>query len=120
METTKVFRVAVLGSPQVERWLLVPAFAATRKRACGYELTADPASARPDLFVIDPDNDFAVARWARLDPKGRIPAAFLRSVHSRAKCAVVVPKPLTSGLVVDALDQLVRRVFGASYASVAA
>ena len=116
MDTKQVFRVAVLGSPQVERWLLVQAFAATRKRACIY-LATDPGFRRPDLYVIDPDNDLALARWVALDAKGSTPAAFFRRVHPRAKCALVVGRPLTSRSVVDSLDQLARRFLGVSYAN---
>jgi hypothetical protein len=110
----QVIRVAVLGSPQAERWLLVQAFAATRKRPCSYELVGDPVSQLPDLYVIDPDNDYALARWAVLDAKGSAPAAFFRRVHPRAKCAVIVDRPLTSGRVVASLDQLARRFFAVS------
>ena len=67
MDAKQVFRVAILGSPQLERWLLVPAFAATRKRACIY-LATDPGFRRPDLYVIDPDNDLALARWPKPGP----------------------------------------------------
>ena len=109
MNAAKVFRVAVLGTPQTEQWLLVRAFAATRDRQYAYELVADSAGRRPDMYVIDSENDYAIARWAALDSKGTIPAAFFARVHPRAKCALVVSRPHTSGSVVDALDQLTRR-----------
>jgi hypothetical protein len=109
MSNRTTFRVAVLGTPQTEQWLLVHAFASTRGRQCTYELVADAAVRRPDMYVVDSENDHAVARWATLDPKGSVPAAFFSRVHPRAKSGVVVPRPLTSGSVVDALDQLVRR-----------
>jgi len=112
MDAKQVFRVAVLGSPQAERWLLVQAFAATQKRASAYELATDAGARRPDMYVIDPENDLALARWMALDPRGSTPAAFFRRVHRRAKCAVIVARPLTSGAVVDSLDQLTRRFFG--------
>lgn len=114
MNARQVIQVAVLGSPQTEQWLLVQAFAATRKRACAYELVTDPASRQPDMYVIDPDDDHALARWAALDSKGTAPVAFFNRMHPRAKCAVIVSKPLTSGQVVDSLDQLARRFLGAS------
>jgi len=109
MSNKNVFRVAVLGAPQTEQWLLVRAFAATRDRRCAYELVADAAAKRPDMYVVDSEHDYAIARWAALDPKGTVPAAFFLRVHPRAKSAVVVSRPHTSGSVVDALDQLVRR-----------
>jgi hypothetical protein len=109
MSNSSTFRVAVLGTPQTEQWLLERAFAATRGRQFAYELAADVAVRRPDMFVIDSENDYAVARWATLDPKGTVPAAFFARVHSRAKSAVVVSRPHTSGSVVDALDRLARR-----------
>jgi hypothetical protein len=109
MSNTNTIRVAVLGTPQTEQWLLARAFAATGDRQCAYELVADSAARRPDMYVIDSENDRAIARWAALDSKGTVPAAFLGKVHARAKCAVVVSRPHTSGSVVDALDQLTRR-----------
>ncbi len=109
MKADKTFRVAVLGTPQAEQWLLVRAFAATHDRPYAYELVQDPAAQRPDMYVVDTDNDHAIARWAALDSKGVVPAAFFSRVHPRAKSGVVVPRPLTSGSVVDALDQLTRR-----------
>lgn len=109
MIAKKTFRVAVLGTPQAEQWLLVRAFAATRERQCAYELVADAATQRPDMYVIDSEIDHAIARWAALDSKGAVPAAFFARVHPRAKSAVVVPRPHTSASVVDALDQLARR-----------
>jgi hypothetical protein len=109
MSKKSIFRVAVLGTPQAEKWLLVRAIAATRDRQCAYELVDDPAARRPDMYVVDSENDYAIARWAALDAKGAVPAAFFARVHPRAKCGVVVPRPLTSGSVIDALDQLGRR-----------
>lgn len=109
MTATKTFRVAVLGTPQTEQWLLVRAFAATSERQCAYELVVDAAAARPDMYVVDSENDQAIARWVALDSKGTVPAAFFARVHPRAKSAVVVSRPHTSGTVVDALDQLTRR-----------
>jgi hypothetical protein len=109
MSNRNTFRVAVLGSPQAEQWLLVRAFAAKRDDGCDYELAADSAVRRPDMYVVDSESDHAIARWAALDSKGTVPAAFFSRVHPRAKCAVVVSRPLTSGSVVDALDRLARR-----------
>jgi hypothetical protein len=109
MSNSSTFRVAVLGTPQSEQWLLERAFAATRGRPFAYELAADAADRRPDMYVIDSENDSAIARWLALDPKGAMPAAFLMRVHPRAKSAVVVSRPHTSGSVVDALDRLARR-----------
>ena len=116
MNAKKTFRVAVLGTPQAEQWLLVRAFAATRDRQCIYELVADAAATRPDMYVVDAEHDSAIARWVALDSKGSIPAAFLGRVHPRAKSAVVVSRPHTSGSVVDALDQLTRRFLEVSAA----
>jgi len=110
MTNSSTYRVAVLGTPQIERWLLVRAFAATCGRPWAYELSSDAADRRPDMFVVDSENDDAVARWAALDPKGAVPAAFFVRVHPRAKCALLVQRPHTSGSVVDALDRLARRV----------
>lgn len=109
MTAKKTFRVAVLGTPQAEQWLLVRAFAATSGRQCAYELVTEGEAARPDMFVVDSENDHAIARWVALDSKGTVPAAFFARVHPRAKSAVVVSRPHTSGTVVDALDQLTRR-----------
>ena len=109
MKAVKTFRVAVLGTPQAEQWLMVRAFAATRDRRHAYELVQDPAVQRPDMYVVDAESDHAIARWAALDFKGAVPAAFFSRVHPRAKAGVLVPRPVTSGNVVDALDQLTRR-----------
>ena len=109
MNAKKTFRVAVLGTPQTEQWLLVRAFAATRDRQCVYELVSDSASDRPDMYVVDAEHDSAIARWVAQDSRGSVPAAFFGRVHPRAKSAVVVSRPHTSGTVVDALDQLERR-----------
>jgi hypothetical protein len=114
MNATKTFRVAVLGTPHAEQWLLVRAFAATRDRQCAYEQVAEGAATRPDMFVVDSESEHAIARWAALDSKGTIPAAFFVKIHARAKCAVVVSRPHTSGSVVDALDQLARRFLDVS------
>jgi len=108
MTTKKTYRVAVLGTPQAEQWLLVKAFATTP-----YELVTE----RPDMYVVDADHDQAIARWAALDSRGAVPAAFFSRVHPRAKCGVVVPRPHTSGSVVDALDQITRRFLGESAAA---
>ena len=102
MTAKKTFRVAILGTPQAEQWLLAHALSATP-----YELVTE----RPDMYVVDVDHDHAVARWAALDSKGSVPAAFFSRVHPRAKCGVVVPRPHTSGNVVEALDQIRRRFF---------
>ena len=112
MSNGTTYRVAVLGTPQTEQWLLVRAFAATRGRECAYELVAASAVRRPDMYVIDAENDNAIARWSALDSKGTVPAAFFARVHPRAKSAILVPRPHTSGSVVEALDRLVRRFFG--------
>ena len=117
MNAKKTIRVAVLGTPQAEQWLMVRAFAATRDRQCAYELVADAAAGRPDMYVVDAENDYAITRWVALDSKGAVPAAFLSRVHPRAKSAVVVSRPHTSGTVVDALDQLARRFLEDSDAS---
>jgi len=109
MKEGSVFRVAVLGTPQTEQWMLARAFAAAGARRYAYELVGDPVAQSPDMFVVDADDDRALARWAALDSKGAVPAAFFSRVHPRAKSGVVVPRPLTSGSVVDALDQLARR-----------
>jgi len=108
MNAKKTIRVAVLGTPQTEQWLLVRAFAATRNRQCAYELV-DAAAGRPDMYVVDSEHDHAIARWVAQDARGSVPAAFFSRVHPRAKSAVVVSRPHTSGTVVDALDQLARR-----------
>jgi hypothetical protein len=117
MSNNSSFRVAVLGAPQTEQWLLAQAFAETRGRPSAYELAADAAARRPDLFVIDSENEHAIARWAALDPRGEVPAAFFVRVHPRAKCALVIPRPHTSGSVVDALDRLARRFLQVSDAN---
>jgi len=109
MGNRHTFRVAVLGTPQLEQWMLVRAFEATRARECAYELVAAAAVHRPDMYVVDAENDHAIARWAALDSRGTVPAAFFGRVHPRAKCAMVVSRPHTSGSVVDALDRLTRR-----------
>lgn len=109
MNSKKTIRVAVLGTPQTEQWLLARAFAGTHDRECAYELVADASATRPDMYVVDAENDYAIARWVALDAKGAVPAAFFARVHPRAKSAVVVSRPHTSGTVLDALDQLARR-----------
>ena len=105
MNSKKVFRVAVLGSQSAEQWLMVKAFAASGKGEWSYELVKE----RPDIFVVDSEHDHAPARWAAQDSTGAVPAAFVGLIHARAKRAVSVPRPFTSGRVVEALDQLVRR-----------
>jgi hypothetical protein len=119
MNAKQMIRVAVLGGPQAEQWLLVPALEATRKRsrAYAYELVADPASRRPDVYVIDPDHEIALMRWSALDAQGKTPAAFFRRLHPRAKCAILVEGPITSGGVVEALDRLARRFLQVSDAN---
>lgn len=109
MTARKTFRVAVLGTPQTEQWLLVRAFAETFERQFAYELATDAATVKPDMYVVDADHDHAIARWAALDSKGSVPAAFFSRMHPRAKCAVVVARPHTSGSVVEALDRISRR-----------
>jgi hypothetical protein len=94
--------------------MLVRAFAATRNRQCSYELVADATATMPDMYVVDADHDHAIARWAALDAKGTVPAAFFSRVHPRAKCGVVVPRPHTSGSVIEALDQITRRFLSES------
>ena len=110
MDVQKVFRVAVIGSPQAEQWLLARAFIGSRKRAWGYELVAYPASRSPHMFIVDPESGGALVRWMALDRKGEIPAVFLGSVSRRAKFAVIATRPFTSGRIVDSLDQLARRI----------
>jgi hypothetical protein len=117
MKPKKTLRVAVLGTAQTEQWLLVRAFAATQERHCAYELVTDTAATRPDMIVVDSEHDSAIARWMAMDSKGSIPAAFFGRVHPRAKSAVVVSRPHTSGTVVDALDQLARRFLEDSQAA---
>jgi len=117
MKPKKTLRVAVLGTPQTEQWLLVRAFAATQERQCAYELVTDAAVTRPDMIVVDSEHDSAIARWMAMDSRGSIPAAFFGRVHPRAKSAVVVSRPHTSGTVVDALDQLARRFLEDSQAN---
>ena len=108
MTAKKTFRVAVLGTPQAEQWLLARALSATP-----YELVTE----RPDMYVVDAEHDHAIARWAALDSKGSVPAAFFSRVHPRAKCGVVVPRPHTSGSVIEALDQITRRFLSESAAA---
>ena len=110
MQAPQIFRVAVFGNTQTQYWLLVEAFAASRKREFGYEPSADLKSEPPHLCVVDPADEEAMVRWAYFDPKGTLPAAFFGRVHQRAKNAVIVARPLTSGRIVESLDQLVRRL----------
>jgi len=117
MTAKKTFRVAVLGTPHTEQWLLVRAFAETGERPFTYELVTDALTGKPDMYVVDADHDHAIARWAALDSKGSVPAAFFSRVHPRAKCAVMVSRPHTSGSVVDALDRISRRFLGESSAA---
>jgi len=117
MTKRNTFRVAVVGNPSAERWLLAAAFAATSKRPCGYELVTDPKDSSPDILVVDAEDEDAIARWRKRDPLGTIPTAFFVKVPQRAKCAVIVPRPITSGRVVDALDQISRRFLGETTAT---
>jgi len=117
MSNRKPFRVAVVGHPSTEQWLLAAAFAATRKRPCAYELVTDPADRSPDILVVDAEDEEAIARWRARDPMGAIPAAFFVKVPPRAKCAVIVSRPITSGRIVEALDQISRRFLGESTAT---
>ena len=109
MSKKSTFRVAVVGHPSAEKWLLAAALGATSKRACGYELVTDPRDRSPDILVVDAEDEDAVARWRARDPMGAIPTAFFVRVPPRAKCALVVPRPITSGRIVEALDQISRR-----------
>ena len=109
MSKKNTFRVAVLGNPSAEEWLLAAALAATRKRACAYELVTDPKAGSPDILVVDAEDENALARWSVRDPLGATPTAFFVRVPPRAKCALVVPRPITSGRIVEALDQISRR-----------
>lgn len=118
MSKKSIFRVAVVGSsPSTEQWLLAKALAATRNRPCAYELVTDPADRSPDILVVDAEDADAVARWRGRDPLGTIPAAFFVKVPARAKCAVIVSHPITSGRIVDALDQISRRFLGETSAT---
>lgn len=112
MSKKSVFRVAVVGSPSTEQWLLAKAFAATNNRACAYELVTDATDQSPDILVVDAEDRDAVARWSARDPLGIIPAAFFVKVPPRAKSAVIVSRPITSGRIVDSLDQISRRFLG--------
>lgn len=109
MSRKQTFRVAVVGHPSAEQWLLCAALSATHKRSCSYELVTDPKDKSPDILVVDAEDDDAVARWHARDPLGAIPAAFFVRVPPRAKCALVVARPITSGRIVEALDQISRR-----------
>jgi len=116
MANQRVFRVAVVGSASTERWLLAQALADTRKRGCAYELV-DPVQKSPDVLVVDAEDESAVARWRVRDPLGAIPAAFFVRVPARAKCAVIIARPITSGRIVEALDQISRRFLGETVAT---
>ena len=109
MSRKHTFRVAVVGHPSAEKWLLAAALGATRKRSCAYELVTDPKDMSPDILVVDAEDEDAVARWRARDPMGAIPTAFFVRVPPRAKCALVVLRPITSGRIVEALDQISRR-----------
>lgn len=109
MSRKHTFRVAVVGHPSAEQWLLSAALDATRKRSCSYELVTDPGDKSSDILVVDAEDEDAVARWRARDPLGAIPTAFFVRVPPRAKCALVVARPITSGRIVDALDQISRR-----------
>jgi hypothetical protein len=117
MNSKSILRVAVVGSPSTEKWLLAKAFAATRDRPCTYELVTDAADRAPDILVVDGEDRHAIARWSSRDPQGAIPAAFFVKVPQRAKCAVIVSRPITSGRIVESLDQISRRVFGETTAT---
>lgn len=112
-----IFRVAVVGSPSTEKWLLAKAFVATRNRPCSYELVTDSADRSPDILVVDAEDRDAIARWGARDPLGSIPAAFFVKVPPRAKSAVIVSRPITSGRIVDSLDQIARRFLGETTAT---
>ena len=112
MNTKSILRVAVVGSPSTEKWLLAKAFAATRDCPCTYELVTESADRAPDILVVDAEDRDAIARWGARDPLGAIPAAFFVKVPQRAKCAVIVARPITSGRIVESLDQISRRFFG--------
>jgi hypothetical protein len=109
MSKKSTFRVAVVGHPSTEKWLLAAALGATSKRACTYELVTDPQDRSHDILVVDAEDEDAVARWRARDPMGAIPTAFFVRVPPRAKCALAVPRPITSGRIVEALDQISRR-----------
>lgn len=109
MGKRNTFRVAVVGHPSAEQWLLAAAFDATRKRNCSYELVTDPTDRSPDILVVDAEDEGALARWRARDPMGAIPTAFFVKVPPRAKCALTVARPITSGRIVEALDQISRR-----------
>jgi hypothetical protein len=117
MSKKNVFRVAVVGSPPTEKWLLAQAFAATRDRPCSYELVTDTKDGSPDILVVDTEDQDAIARWNKRDPLGTIPAAFFVKVPARAKSAVIVARPITSGRIVESLDQISRRFFGETAAT---
>jgi hypothetical protein len=117
MSKRNVFRVSVFGNPSAEKWLLADALPATRKRDCGYELVTDRRERGIDILVVDAENDEAVARWMAMDPMGQYPAAFFGRVPPRAKCAVIVQHPITSGRIVEALDQISRRFLGETSAT---
>jgi hypothetical protein len=117
MTKRNTFHVAVVGNPSAERWLLATAFATTRQRPCAYELVTDPKDRSPDILVVDAEDEDAIARWRKRDPMGAIPTAFFVRVPARAKCAVIVSRPITSGRIVDALDQISRRFLGETTAT---
>ena len=117
MNHRNTFRVAVVGHPSAEKWLLAAALGATSKRPCAYELVIDPADRSPDILVVDAEDEDAIARWRVRDPLGAIPAAFFVKVPPRAKCALIVSRPITSGRIVEALDQISRRFLGETTAT---
>ena len=117
MSKKSVFRVAVVGNPSTEQWLLTAAFDATSKRPCAYELVTDPKDGSPDILVVDAEDEDALARWRKRDPLGTIPTAFFVKVPPRAKCAVIVARPITSGRIVESLDQISRRFLGETTAT---
>jgi hypothetical protein len=117
MSKKTTFRVAVVGHPSAETWLLAAALDATSMRACAYELVTDPKDRSPDILVVDAEDEGAVARWHARDPMGAIPTAFFVKVPPRAKCGVIVSRPITSGRIVDSLDQISRRFLGETMAT---
>ena len=117
MSRKSTFRVAVVGSHSAEKWLLAAALDATSKRPCAYELVTDPKDRSPDILVVDAEDDDAIARWHARDPLGAIPTAFFVKVPPRAKCGVIVSRPITSGRIVDSLDQISRRFLGETTAT---
>jgi integrase len=67
------------------------------------------AALRFMLLTLTRRQETALARWRARDPMGAIPTAFFVRVPPRAKCALTVARPITSGRIVEALDQISRR-----------